>query len=251
MITDPQGTILALFLAFCRIGACVMVLPGFSSGRVPQQVRILVAVALSMAVLPVLWDVIYPKASSAAPGAYLSLVFSESLIGAMYGMMARLYTIGLQFAGTIISMSIGFSAPGGMDIIEDTSESSLISLIGFCGLMILFMLDFHHYVFRALVDSYSSIPLGGHLEMRATLISFTDTLQTTTYIMLRLASPFLLYGLLFQVSIGFINKLAPQIPVYFVSTPYLLMGGLFMFYLAIARLLTQFADAFLSVYNGH
>jgi flagellar biosynthetic protein FliR len=69
--------------------------------------------------------------------------------------------------------------------------------------------------------------------------------------MLRLASPFLLYGLLFQVSIGFINKLAPQIPVYFVSTPYLLMGGLFMFYLAIARLLTQFADAFLSVYNGH
>ena len=251
MITDPQGTILALFLAFCRIGACVMVLPGFSSARVPQQVRILIAVALSMAILPVLWDTIYPKASTSSTAAYLALVVSESLIGAMYGMMARLYTLGLQLIGTIVSMMIGFSAPGGADIIEDGNETSLSSLIGFCGLMILFIMDFHHYVFRALVDSYSVIPFGGQLQMRATLISFTDTLQSTTYIMLRLASPFLLYGLLFQITVGFVNKLAPQIPVYFVSTPYLLMGGLFMLYLGIARMISQFADAFLGVFNGH
>jgi flagellar biosynthetic protein FliR len=250
MISDPQGTILALFLAFCRIGACVMVLPGFSSGRIPQQVRILVAVALSMAVLPVLWDTIYPKASAGGAN-YILLIFTESLIGVMYGMMARLYTLGLQFAGTVISMMIGFSAPGGSDIVEDSSETSLTSLITFAGLMILFIMDFHHYVFKALVDSYTVIPFGGHLQMQATLISFADTLQATTYIMLRLASPFILYGLMFQVSIGFINKLAPQIPIYFISTPYLLMGGLFMLYLSIAAMVSQFSDAFLSVYNGH
>jgi flagellar biosynthetic protein FliR len=250
MISDPQGTILALFLAFCRIGACVMVLPGFSSARIPQQVRILVAVALSMAVLPVLWDTIYPKASAGGAN-YILLIFTESLIGVMYGMMARLYTLGLQFAGTVISMMIGFSAPGGSDIVEDSSETSLTSLITFSALMILFIMDFHHYVFKALVDSYSIIPFGGHLQMQATLISFTDTLQATTYIMLRLASPFVLYGLMFQVSIGFINKLAPQIPIYFISTPYLLMGGLFMLYLSIAAMVSQFSDAFLSVYNGH
>jgi flagellar biosynthetic protein FliR len=250
MISDPQGTILALFLAFCRIGACVMVLPGFSSARIPQQVRILVAVALSMAVLPVLWDTIYPKASAGGAN-YILLIFTESLIGVMYGMMARLYTLGLQFAGTVISMMIGFSAPGGSDIVEDSGETSLTSLITFSALMILFIMDFHHYVFKALVDSYAVIPFGGHLQMQATLISFTDTLQATTYIMLRLASPFILYGLMFQVSIGFINKLAPQIPIYFISTPYLLMGGLFMLYLSIAAIVSQFSDAFLSVYNGH
>jgi flagellar biosynthetic protein FliR len=250
MISDPQGTILALFLAFCRIGACVMVLPGFSSARIPQQVRILVAVALSMAVLPVLWDTIYPKASAGGAN-YILLIFTESLIGAMYGMMARLYTLGLQFAGTVISMMIGFNTPGGSDIVEDSGETSLTSLITFSALMILFIMDFHHYVFKALVDSYSVIPFGGHLQMQATLISFTDTLQATTYIMLRLASPFILYGLMFQVSVGFINKLAPQIPIYFISTPYLLMGGLFMLYLSIAAMVSQFSDAFLSVYNGH
>jgi flagellar biosynthetic protein FliR len=250
MISDPQGTILALFLAFCRIGACVMVLPGFSSGRIPQQIRLLVAVALSMAILPVLWDTIYPKAA-AGGASYISLIFTESLIGAMYGMMARLYTIGLQFAGSIIAMLIGFNAPGGMDIVEDAGETSLTSLITFAGLMILFIMDFHHYVFKALIDSYTVVPFGGHLQMQATLISFTDTLQATTYIMLRLASPFVLYGLMFQISIGFINKLAPQIPIYFISTPYLLMGGLFMLYLSIAAMLSKFSDAFVSIYNGH
>jgi flagellar biosynthetic protein FliR len=148
-------------------------------------------------------------------------------------------------------MLIGFNAPGGMDIVEDAGETSLTSLITFAGLMILFIMDFHHYVFKALIDSYTVVPFGGHLQMQATLISFTDTLQATTYIMLRLASPFVLYGLMFQISIGFINKLAPQIPIYFISTPYLLMGGLFMLYLSIAAMLSQFSDAFVSIYNGH
>jgi flagellar biosynthetic protein FliR len=29
------------------------------------------------------------------------------------------------------------------------------------------------------------------------------------------------------------------------------MGGLFMLYLSIAAMVSQFSDAFLSVYNGH
>ncbi|QND49559.1 flagellar type III secretion system protein FliR [Rhizobium lusitanum] len=250
MISDPQGTILALFLAFCRIGGCMMVLPGFSSGRVPPQIRLLLSAALSMAILPLLWNTIYPEVSKSS-ATYISLIFTETVIGLMYGMMARLYTLGLQFAGTIISMLIGFNAPGGMDVIEDSNETSLTSLISFCGLMILFVLDFHHYVLQALVESYSVIPFGGHVDVRASLISVTDTLSTTTFIMLRLASPFLLYGLMFQISIGFINKLAPQIPIYFISTPYLLMGGLFMLYLSIAAIISQFSGAFLSVFNGH
>lgn len=63
MITDPQGTILALFVAFCRIGGCMMVLPGFSSGRIPPQIRLLLSAALSMAILPLLWNTIYPQVS--------------------------------------------------------------------------------------------------------------------------------------------------------------------------------------------
>lgn len=249
MISDPQGTILALFLAFCRIGGCVMVLPGFSSSRIPVQIRFFIALAISLAILPILWDTIYPRASAGGAN-YIGLIFAETLVGLMYGMLARLYTLGLQFAGTILSTMVGLSTPGTTDLFEDTSETAVTNFITFAGTMILFILDFHHIVLRALVESYAVIPLGADIQARGNLISITDTLEATSYIMLRLVSPFILYALMFNISIGFINKLAPQIPVYFISTPYLVMGGLFMFYLSIAELVSQFADSFSTVFIG-
>jgi len=165
-------------------------------------------------------------------------------------MLARLYTLGLQFAASVIAMMIGYTQPSAGDIFEDTPETSLSGFITFAGMMILFMMDFHHIVFRALVDSYTSMPFGGIMQMRSTLISFTDTLSSTFMIMLRLSSPFLIYGLMFNIAIGFINKLAPQIPVYFISTPYLLLGGLFLFYSSVAALVSQFGQSFASVFIG-
>lgn len=247
MLLDPQGTILALFLAFCRMGGCIMVLPGFGSSRVPTNVRLLVAIAVSMAVLPLLWDVIYPRVSSPAP-VYIGLIVSETMIGVVYGLIARLYTLGMQYAGAILTMSIGFTAPGGVDVLEDTSENQLTSLLSFSALLMLFMLDFHHVVFRALVESYAATPVGGVIDSQKMLITLTDTLRATTDLMLRLASPFLIYGLMFNVGIGLINKLAPQIPVFFISTPFLLAGGLFLLYLSIAAFIRQFADGFATVF---
>src|SRR3546814_928035 len=174
-----------------------------------------------MAILPVLWDVIYPRASAPGP-TYVGLIFSETLIGVAYGLIARLYTLGMQYAGAVLSMSIGFSAPGGMDVLEDTSENQLTNLLTFSALLLLFMMDFHHVVFRALVDSYATTPLGDMVDPQRMLITLTDTLRASTDLMLRLASPFLIFALMFNVGIGLINKLAPQIPVFFISTPFLL-----------------------------
>jgi flagellar biosynthetic protein FliR len=249
MITDPQGTVLALFLVFCRIGGCILAMPGLSSARVPPTLRVLVAAALSLSVMPVLWDTVYPAVRT-SNATYIGYIFSETLIGVMFGMLARLYTLGLQFAANVIGMMVGYAQPSAGDIFEDGQESALAGFVIFAGMMMLFMMDFHHVIFRALIDSYTSMPFGGVMDMRSTLISFTDTLSSTTFIMLRLCSPFLIYGLLFNMAIGFINKLAPQIPVYFISTPYLLLGGLFMFYFAVAGLISQFGQSFANVFIG-
>ena len=45
MTATVEGAIIAAFLAFCRIGACFLVMPGLSSARVPMQVRLFVAIA--------------------------------------------------------------------------------------------------------------------------------------------------------------------------------------------------------------
>ena len=125
----------------------------------------------------------------------------------------------------------------------------VVMLISFAGLMALFMLNFHHIVVRALVDSYTAIPMGG-FNPQSALITLTDTLVQTFSIMLRLASPFIIYGLLFNVAVGLINKLAPQMPIYFISLPFIITGGLLLLYFGVSSLLEIFANGFVPVFEG-
>jgi len=249
MITDPEGSVLALFAAFCRIGGCIMIMPGFSSARVPMQVRLFIAVAVSMAILPVMWTDIYPEVTGKGH-TYIYLIAAETAVGVVMGLVARYYVLGLQFAVSSITMLMGFSSPPSSDVIEDTPENQLTSLISFAGLMVLFMLDFHHVMIEAIVQSYRAMPIGTAFDPQGVLITLTDSLAQTFMIMLRLASPFVIYGLLFNVAIGMVNKLAPQIPIYFISQPYLIMGGMFLLYLGIAAMLRLFGDGFAPVMQG-
>ncbi|MFB2549643.1 flagellar biosynthetic protein FliR [Ensifer soli] len=249
MITDPEGTILALFAAFCRIGGAIMVMPGFSTARVPMMLRLMIAVAVSMAILPIMWDDIYPKVGG-QDLAYVRLVGIEVIVGVVIGLVARYYVLGLQFTGTVITMMIGFNAPPMNDVLEDTAENQLTNMISFAGLLVLFMLDFHHVIFEAIAQSYRVMPPGAAFDAQAVLVTLTDSLGQIFMIMLRLASPYIIYGLLFNMSIGLVNKLAPQIPISFISAPYLMMGGLFLVYLGIAAMLKLFADGFVTVMQG-
>ena len=65
--------------------------------------------------------------------------------------------------------------------------------------------------------------------------------------MLRLGSPFVAYALLVNLTIGFVNKLTPQIPVYFISQPLIIGGGIVLFYLGVATMLSLFTDSFVDL----
>jgi flagellar biosynthetic protein FliR len=57
---------------------------------------------------------------------------------------------------------------------------------------------------------------------------------------LRITSPFIVYSVVVNLAVGLINKLTPTIPVYFISVPFVLVGGLLLLYLVNHELLTQF-----------
>jgi len=249
VIEDPEGTVLALFLAFCRIGGCFMVLPGFSSFRVPVQIRLFLAVAVSMALLPILWDTIYPYVRE-SQRVYILLVGAEMLIGVTMGLVARYIVVALQFAGTAISMAIGFNSAPGSGIVEMEPEGQLTALLSFTALFILFLTDFHHMIIASLVSSYGFMPMNEGFDPRLVLMTLTDTLAGAFMLVLRLASPFLAYGLIFNLAIGMVNKLAPQIPVYFISIPFILTGGLILLYFGSNTFFTLFIDGFETLFMG-
>ena len=79
----------------------------------------------------------------------------------------------------------------------------------------------------------------------------TDTISESFMVMIRLGSPFIAYAILVNLAIGFINKLTPQIPVYFISLPFVIAGGLHHpLFRASRRMLSLFADGFVDVTIG-
>lgn len=238
-----QSFVLAAFLAFCRVGACFMLMPGLSSIRLPLQIRLFTAVAVTVGLLAFLWDKIYPFVDS-RPSIFVPMIVSELLVGGLIGAMTRLYMEALRFMGAGIAMLIGYGGAGGPAIEEPEPQAALAALISFSALLLLFALNFHHEVIRALISSYNVAPVNVFFSAQASLVDVTDTISEAFLLVLRLGSPFVAYAILVNLAIGFVNKLTPQIPIYFISLPFVIAGGLILFYFAIPTLLSLFGDGF-------
>lgn len=249
MTAAAEGVVIAAFLAFCRIGGCFMVMPGLSSARVPMQVRLFVAIAATAGLLVHLSDQILPFASR-QPEVLVPTIVSELLIGALIGLMARLYVLALQFMGSAIAMLIGFSGVAGPSIEDGEPQAALASIISLSALLLLFIFDFHHEIIRALVNSYRVAPVDVLFNPQGALVDIADTVSESFFVVLRLGSPFVAYSLLVNLTVGFVNKLVPQIPVYFISLPFVIAGGLVLIYFGVGTMLSLFADGFLQITIG-
>lgn len=249
MTVDLNQAVIVAFLAFCRIGGCFLLMPGLSSVRVPLQVRLFVAFAATAAVVLQIWESLAPLAGSEAT-ALAAMIVSETLTGALIGLIARFYVLALQFAGSAIAMMTGYGGMLGSAIEEPEPQAPIAALISFSALMMLFIFDFHHHIIRALVASYTVAPPSLFFNPASALADVTDTLAEAFAVMIRLGSPFLAYAIVVNLGIGLVNKLTPQIPIYFISLPFVLTGGLILLYFGVANMLSLFADGFLPVTVG-
>jgi flagellar biosynthesis protein FliR len=55
MTAAGPDTVLTVFVLFCRIGAVLMLMPGFSSSRIPVRVRLFMSFSLTLALTPLLY----------------------------------------------------------------------------------------------------------------------------------------------------------------------------------------------------
>ncbi|TPM21210.1 flagellar type III secretion system protein FliR [Mesorhizobium sp. B2-2-4] len=241
-----QAVVIAAFLAFCRIGACFMLMPGLSSARIPVQVRLFVAVAATAGLLAFLWDKIFPFVDP-RPQILVPMIVSELLVGGLIGAMTRLYMEALRFMGSAIAMLIGYGGSGGPAIEEPEPQAALAAMISFSALLLLFVFDFDHEIIRALVTSYTVAPVNVFFNPQAALVDVADTVSDTFFLVIRLGSPFVAYAILVNLTIGFVNKLTPQIPIYFISQPFVIAGGMLIFYFAVGSMLSLFVDGFVDL----
>lgn len=244
MTTVTPETFLAVFLIFCRIGGCLLVVPGFSSARIPPQVRLFVALALTLAISPVLIEKFQLPLKGQAPVTTLWWIVTETLTGLLIGLLGRIFFLALQTMATAIALAIGFGSIPGTPIDESEPMSPIGSLIMMVATAVIFISDMQWELFRGLIASYSRLPPGEGFGTQLALIQITDQITSTFLLALRISSPFIVYSVIVNLAVGLANKLTPQIPVYFLSTPFVLLGGLLVFYFLFREFMTLFIAGF-------
>ncbi|MGP0060173.1 MAG: flagellar biosynthesis protein FliR [Beijerinckiaceae bacterium] len=245
------STVLAGFILFCRIGACLMLMPGFSSPRVPVSVRLFICFAITAALVPLLAPDIVKLLKDDAPFDVLRLIVSELLIGGLIGFMGRIFFAALETLGTGMAMFTGLSNALGAPINEDEPLPSLAALLTFLATTLLFVTDLHWEVLRGLVASYRTIPAAVEFAPRSGLVQVADCLSRAFFLALRIASPFIMFSVIVNLAIGFANRLTPQIQVYFISMPFVVAGGLVLLYFTYRQLLVIFLAGFSTwLHNG-
>ena len=240
MISGLVDNVLATFIVFCRIGACLMLVPGYSSVNVPPQIRLFVALVTTFALTPILLSILKPLVDGASPLTLALLIGTELLVGSVIGLGGRVFFLALQTMLSVMASAIGLSSIPGTPVGDTDPAPPVVPLIMAAVTTLFFLTDQHWQVLRGLMNSYDVWHPGEKLTGEMALNQLVSRLTDAFVLTLRITSPFIVYSVVVNFSVGLINKLTPAIPVYFVSVPFVLFGGFLLLYLTSDELLTQF-----------
>jgi flagellar biosynthetic protein FliR len=235
----------SFILAFARIGTMVMLLPGLGELSVPVRVRLTVALVLTAVLLPLHRNDYQLDLRSFGP--LLVMLAEEMFIGAVLGLAARLTISALQVAGSVIAQQLGLGFVTAVDPMQGQQGILVGNFLTILGITLFFAFDLHHLVIAALNDSYKlfapgDIPLLGDVAALT-----TRTIAGAFKVGIQLSAPFLVFGLLFNLGLGVLSRLMPQMQVFFVGVPLSILLGFLILMLTVGAMMGVFLESVGSV----
>jgi flagellar biosynthetic protein FliR len=232
-------------LVFARIGAMVMLLPGLGETNIPVRIKLAIALLLSMIILPLHRQAYQVDLNSLAP--LLVLMLHEIVIGVVLGATARVTLSALQVAGSVIAQQLGLGFVTAVDPTQGQQGLLIGNFLTILGLTLLFATDSHHLVISALNESYRIFAPGQMFSTGDVAALATRAFASAFKIGMQLSAPFLVFGLIFNLGLGVLARLMPQMQVYFVGVPLSILIGFLILALVITAIMGTFLDYFVSV----
>src|SRR6187551_6618 len=229
-------------LVFARVGAMVMLLPGFGESNIPIRIKLAIALLLTLIILP-LHRAAYQVDLTSMTSLGVLMVH-ETIIGVVLGATARVTLSALAVAGSVVAQQLGLGFVTAVDPTQGQQGVIVGNFLSVLGVTLIFATDLHHLVIAALDESYNlfrpgEVPLFGDVAKL-----FTQTVAGAFRVGVQLSAPFLVFGLLFNLGLGVLSRLMPQMQVFFVGLPLSILLGLLILFLVLAAMMGTFLDYF-------
>lgn len=228
------------FFVLGRMIGLTAFMPYLSMSEISGRFRFFAAVAFTYLLVPSLNLV----AASGMSYPQITLIFiKELMVGFFIGLVGRLLLTILDITGTLISSQIGLSSATVMNpnMQGSTITSSLLTLFGTA---IFLSLDLHHLMFVGFIKSYALFPLDAVLPITDMSQSFIQLFSKIFWFGIQLSLPFMIVFLVMQIAFGLLNRIIPQMQIFFISLPFQLWAGLFIFLVTCGAILGHFGKMF-------
>ena len=232
-------------LVFARVGAMVMLLPGLGESNIPVRIKLAVAVLLTLVILPLHRQAYQIDMQSAAP--LVVMMIHELIVGIVLGATARVTLSALQVGGAVIAQQMGLGFVTSVDPTQGQQGVLIGNFLTMLGVTLLFATDSHYLVIAALNDSYAVFS-PGDLMPSGDIAALASRAFTAAFRLgMQLSAPFLVFGLVFNIGLGVLARLMPQMQVYFVGVPLSILAGFLIFSLVLVAMMSTFLNYFTGV----
>ncbi len=233
-----QFTLFGLMLV--RVGVLFSVAPIFGNASIPVQVKAAMTLAITL--------LIYLAFKAGHPGTYpapsnllalTSAVAGEAFAGLLIGYTAFLLFSGIEMAGEIVDIQVGFSLVNVVDPAGGAQVSILGQFYYIVAMMFFLAINGHHALLKAVGDSFQLLPPGavpwfsraGHAGPM-----LADFFTRLFSIAIEVAAPSIAVLFLTNLSMGLLARTLPQMNVFIVGMPMNIVVGLLITVLSLKLL---------------
>ncbi len=227
------------FVVFLRMAPVMALFPGLGERSVPARVKLALAFMLTIVVAPSLAPQL--QDIEPTPGALAWLVLTEAGVGLLLGIGFRLFLLALQTAGSMAAQATSLSQ------ILDSAGSEPMPAIGhllvISGLALAVTLGLHVRLTELMILTYSVFPISELPEPAAAFQWGKQQVAGAFGLAFTISAPFVIVSVLYNITLGIINRAMPQLMVVFVGAPAITCAGLVLLLILGPVMLTIWVDA--------
>lgn len=230
---DLNNWVSQYFYPFARIAGCLGVMPLLGSKLVPRQIRILLAVSITLIVAPLLPDV--PAVEPLSLASFI-IIFQQMLIGIVLGFMVEIVTQVFVLAGQLIAMQTGLGIATTVDPAQGVSVVVVSQWFLFLVSLTFLALNGHLILLEVVIESFYTMPIsdqGWVAEDYGRMVRWGGWMFSSALI---IALPALTALLIVNFAFGVMTRAAPQLNIFSLGFPVTMLVGLVIIWLNIGQL---------------
>lgn len=209
--------ILAFSLVLLRVSSFVVAWPVFGTQSVPAPVKILLALTLSIVLLPV---VSWAQIEADLMSNYLAwMAVREVCIGLTLGFLCRFFFFAVSIGGQVISLSMGLSNAQLLNPALGISGSAVEQFEVAIATLFFLGIQGHHLFLEGLAESFRVIPLSIEALNLSSFAHFGMMVQEVLIIGIKIAAPVMISIFFMNLAMGIVGRAVPQINVLVTSLP--------------------------------